>query len=948
MHVPSYRKLLTGSVFGATAAALFASAAAQTAPPSPPLAPNKPVASSGLETITVTARKKSEALQKVPLSITAIGKKDLKQLHVQNLFDIVALTPGISNVDIGAEVGTSITIRGVTDLTFGSNVPDVATFLDGVYLREPAAINLAGASLSQVEVLKGPVSALYGRDAYSGVINYVTDRPTATPHADLEWTVGNYGKEELVGSVSGPIWQDRVFGKVFGTYDSFDGTYTDKVSGATGGGYEKKDFGGLLDVKWADVLSTHIDGYYGYDYFGNTATEALTPNCGPIATETAQQTFVTSDSLYCGRIKPGNTVDIGNDPQAGNPGNERRVFFGSMRNTATFDWGKIDSITGATKIDEQAFQIFDASSLGRPYLLATGTSPKAPPNGGSVLEHEFYGSGNQTSNFSEELRYSSPQDQRLRFGFGGYYYRERRVQISAAALEDQGVPAGQELWSNFGAFGIPLSIWETPTGAVGSNINVAHQLTDEASGFANAELDILPNLTVASEYRYTDMLQQFVAVRNQYDGAEIDPLGSHISQTNQYFNTNESIRWLPMPNATLYFAFANGTKPGGFNGASTVVADEAFGPETDTSYEGGAKTSWLQNRLQVNLAVYHIDTANVQSYGPSSDPKNAATVIKNFGMSSNTGFEVDTRAKPRDDVSLSFGFNYNDPTFNNGSFDLSDTSYCALIPSCLKTEVLHGVHEEIPIGGNAVPFSPKITLSASAEYDFSVLDAYKGFARFIYSYKTAEFTNAAELNSIGPASNLDFYTGISRGRYSLSAYVKNITDNRTPVDFDYQVQLEYFQNVPIVILPPGRTFAFTFGVHFGGAPEAMPPASTPEVTPMAAPEVAPARTYLVFFDWDRADLTARARQILASAASASTHVQTTRIEVSGYTDLSGTAAYNQRLSVRRAQSVQSELVRDGVPAGEISIHGYGESNPLVPTAKGVREPQNRRVEIVLR
>jgi OOP family OmpA-OmpF porin len=115
-----------------------------------------------------------------------------------------------------------------------------------------------------------------------------------------------------------------------------------------------------------------------------------------------------------------------------------------------------------------------------------------------------------------------------------------------------------------------------------------------------------------------------------------------------------------------------------------------------------------------------------------------------------------------------------------------------------------------------------------------------------------------------------------------------------------------------------------------------------------APPVAPARTYLVFFDWDRADLTARAKQIVAEAAQASTHVQTTQIEVDGYTDLSGTFAYNKKLSIRRAQTVQAELVRDGVAKNEIDIHGYGETNPLVPTAKGVREPQNRRVEIILK
>jgi outer membrane protein OmpA-like peptidoglycan-associated protein len=132
---------------------------------------------------------------------------------------------------------------------------------------------------------------------------------------------------------------------------------------------------------------------------------------------------------------------------------------------------------------------------------------------------------------------------------------------------------------------------------------------------------------------------------------------------------------------------------------------------------------------------------------------------------------------------------------------------------------------------------------------------------------------------------------------------------------------------------------------FSPAPPPPPPAAPP---PAVAPAPTPSRTYLVFFDWDRADLTARARQIVAEAAQASTHVQTTRIEVNGYTDLSGTAAYNQKLSVRRAKSVEAELVRDGVSEGEISIHGYGESNPLVPTAPGVREPQNRRVEIILK
>jgi outer membrane protein OmpA-like peptidoglycan-associated protein len=128
------------------------------------------------------------------------------------------------------------------------------------------------------------------------------------------------------------------------------------------------------------------------------------------------------------------------------------------------------------------------------------------------------------------------------------------------------------------------------------------------------------------------------------------------------------------------------------------------------------------------------------------------------------------------------------------------------------------------------------------------------------------------------------------------------------------------------------------------APAMVAPA--PVVAPAAAP--APARTYLVFFDFDRADLTDRARQIIAEAAQNSTRVQSTRIEVAGHADRSGSPQYNQRLSQRRADAVAAELVRLGVSRTGITVQAFGESRPLVATADGVREPQNRRVEIVLR
>jgi outer membrane protein OmpA-like peptidoglycan-associated protein len=115
----------------------------------------------------------------------------------------------------------------------------------------------------------------------------------------------------------------------------------------------------------------------------------------------------------------------------------------------------------------------------------------------------------------------------------------------------------------------------------------------------------------------------------------------------------------------------------------------------------------------------------------------------------------------------------------------------------------------------------------------------------------------------------------------------------------------------------------------------------------AAAPVAAARTFLVFFDWSKADLTDRARQIIGEAASAR-GAGVTRIEVNGFTDRSGPADYNMGLSQRRANAVAAELVRRGVPRNEIVTRGFGEENNLVPTADGVREPQNRRVEIILK
>ena len=162
-------------------------------------------------------------------------------------------------------------------------------------------------------------------------------------------------------------------------------------------------------------------------------------------------------------------------------------------------------------------------------------------------------------------------------------------------------------------------------------------------------------------------------------------------------------------------------------------------------------------------------------------------------------------------------------------------------------------------------------------------------------------------------------------------------------DYDAIGTFKGTRRVGSVTLKNDYNYSILLGLryNFGVAPP-PPPAPAP------VPAQAPARSYLVFFDWDKATLTDRARQIIKEAADNSTKVQYTRIEVNGYTDTSGTPQYNMGLSIRRAKAVQAELIKDGVPANAITIQGFGETHLLVPTGPGVREPQNRRVEIIIR
>jgi outer membrane protein OmpA-like peptidoglycan-associated protein len=168
-----------------------------------------------------------------------------------------------------------------------------------------------------------------------------------------------------------------------------------------------------------------------------------------------------------------------------------------------------------------------------------------------------------------------------------------------------------------------------------------------------------------------------------------------------------------------------------------------------------------------------------------------------------------------------------------------------------------------------------------------------------------------------------------------------------------KVESEYRSHTVLLALryefgaPPPRPMAQPAAVT---PPPPPAPAPAPaQAAPAPAPAPAPAlqRSYLVFFDWDKADITAEARRIIQQAADNAKRGNVSRIQATGHADRSGPDRYNMALSIRRANNVKAELVRAGIPETQIAVIGRGETQPLVPTADGVREPQNRRVEILL-
>ena len=753
--------------------------------------------------VVVTARGRAENLQNVPLAVSVLSADKLSAASITDLFQVSLQTPSLVYNSNGAQSNASPVIRGLSDTSGGeATSQNVSVFLDGIYIRDASAFDLAIGGISRIEVVEGPVSGLYGRNAFTGAINYITANATQDLHYDIGLTGGTSGRAQVEAGVSGPIIPGILAGRIDGTYSRFDGTYHDNTTGLNAGGYDRKDvMASLLFTPTPNITIKPVI-YYGSDFFGPAPAVTYNQNCA----------LGTSDS-YCGSLNnSANPLNVATPDGSAATGNERRVLHFHTDAKVTGSWGSIDVLGGLNVIHSHNISDFDSSDVGVTYALYQpgANNPFAGnPAIGTAQAKNFFGAQETEHDTSIEARYDSPRDKRFRISFGGFYLNSQTTVDNTFAIDGANIPAGDVL--NFIA-----QNYVTGSGHYNNRLNYNAATTLDASGFGGADLDILPNLTLSTVVRYTSEKQKS-------HGLTAAPT---LEATFNTVTSNESLTWKVTPTFTAYISAANGDKSGGFNGAAMSAADATFDPETDWDYEAGFKSSLFDGRMKLNAAAFYTNLDGLQVIGPSSTPGAIGLVVKNFGSVRDPGAEFTTDYDFGNGFKLEGGLTYTHPRFDSSSNDLNDGAACALVPSCATNRLVTVAgNKAIALHGLRPPFESDLVFNISPEYRHLLIhDNIYWFARADYRYEDRQYTTVSNFAYYGPRNVFNIHIGIDSPTWSVTGYVLNLLDDHTPVTNQFNGLLNGFDAppvgvfgvtwIPTSVLPDGRTFAVKVAYHY--------------------------------------------------------------------------------------------------------------------------------------
>jgi iron complex outermembrane receptor protein len=629
-------------------------------------------ASDGLADIVVTAQKRAESAQDVPVSIVAISGQTLERLNQTSLLAIAGSTPSLQYSEAGGEA--QLYIRGVGSnlLAVGAD-PSVALHLDGVYLGRPGMGLNQFLDVDRVEILRGPQGTLYGRNATGGSVNLISRMPTQDWEGYATVGTGSFDRQEFKGAIGGPLseaWSFRIAGR-----------------------YEK-------DNGYVENLDPQGSDLNGDDLKATRAVLRFQPNAGFRATalfdwsdfSNGDQAIIPLDNLgaagLLGAVPTGSLLKERNDL----PTFLKWKTFGP---TVNLEWDVADH---ATLTSISAYKKFNQDFL----FNTDGTEIDVT----RTTEHF------DTNQISEELRLASRDTQRLEWIGGLYFFKESKDYelglVRGNLAKSAGDPFGKGVFlipaindnKAYAAFGqLTFKFTDTLRGTAGLRYSQEHKddFNEQVNVFANA---VNP---VAEVLR--GLYGDFVL-----PAASSKRVGEH---TWDAYTPKFGLEWRPLEHVMAYASYTKGFKSGGYN--DNQPSNPVYNPEYVKSYEIGTKTDWLDERLRVNAAVFRYDYSDLQV----SSFLNSLTLVTNAAQATINGLDLDVTARPVQAVELGASFSVLHATYD--TFLAPYGSCAALVaadPTCAG--ILVGRPRVINASGNYLNNAPRFKTSTYAQYTFSL------------------------------------------------------------------------------------------------------------------------------------------------------------------------------------------------------------------------------------
>jgi iron complex outermembrane receptor protein len=582
---------------------------AQTTTPSEPVA--TPDAASDTDQIpgdiVVTAQRRSQSLQDVPVTVTVFGAAEIEQARIQTVQDVVTRTPGLS-FDVFPPSQPRLAVRGIGSSDKGAaGDPSSAVFLDEVYLGRPAAVAFDAFDLERIEVLKGPQGTLFGRNVVGGAINVITKRPDPSRvDAAAEFTYGNFDRLDAAAFVNVPIG-DRGAIRVSGAYRSHDGyAYNPRLDARID---DEDRLSGRFQflAEPTDTLRVHF-----------TLDATRDRASGP-----AQHVFDLDPS---DPLSAAYTVDRDPNRTYGDQvGFQDRDTVG-VRGEVSWDspFATVTFLGSFRDLDYRNGYDFDGNV--------------APEN----LVNISGGEAEQSEMSSQELRFSSLQGSRINWVVGVFHY-----------FQDV---ARQDVFTLDTPFVAPIPLTE---------IYDQNAQLDSVAVFGDATVPLTDKFELVGGVRYSRDRKTY-HIRNTR--SDVPLRGDEFFDVTPE-KTWDDVTWRggvnfkPSRDHLLYGLVSRGFKSGGFQDTPSSAADAMtpFDPETAIQYEIGQKSRFFDGRLIWNNTLYWLDYKNLQTRQAQAD---GSIITNNAGKATIKGFETQLTARPFGGFVLSGAYAYTDARFD--------------------------------------------------------------------------------------------------------------------------------------------------------------------------------------------------------------------------------------------------------------------------------------------